>query len=166
MVDLNDPVVRGYLSRLVGEEGLEMIEKMPEGEVTDEKIAEETGVLLNIVRRTLFILYENKLAVCRRERDSSSGWLTYLWRLDLSDIDFQLEKEKKKLIRNLRMRLDFEDKNVFYSCPEGCSRMVFDQAAGCEFLCLMCGEDLVFEDNIEVVEKIRERVEELEKCGC
>ncbi|MCS3924262.1 transcription factor [Methanosalsum natronophilum] len=161
MVDLNDPVVRGYLSRLVGDDGLEMIEKMPEGDITDEKIAEETGILLNIVRRTLFILYENKLAVCTRERDSSSGWLTYLWHLDLSDIEHQLEKERKKLLRNLRTRLDFEENNVFYRCPESCLRMVFEEATETEFLCINCGEDLVFEDNSEMVNAIRKRVDAL-----
>ena len=66
MVELNDKVVRGYLMSLVGEDGLKMIEGMPEGEVTDEEIAAKTGVLLNTVRRTLFILYENKFAVCRK----------------------------------------------------------------------------------------------------
>lgn len=163
MIDLNDPVIRGYLLRLVGEEGLEMIEKMPEGEVTDEEIAQASEVLLNIVRRTLFILYENKLAVCRRERDSSSGWLTYLWHLDMSDIESQLSKEKKKLSRHLQTRLEFEEDNVFYVCPEGCTRMSFNDAADCEFLCLMCGEDLVFDDNSELIKKMKRRIEELNK---
>jgi len=43
-----------------------MIGDMPEGDVTDEEIAAKSGVLLNTVRRTLFILYENKFAICRR----------------------------------------------------------------------------------------------------
>ena len=42
LVDIDDKVIRGYLVSLVGEDGLEMIEKMPEGEVTDEEIAENT----------------------------------------------------------------------------------------------------------------------------
>jgi transcription initiation factor TFIIE subunit alpha len=121
LIDLNDPVVRGYLVRLVGEDGLLMIENMPEGEVTDEQISQATGILLNIVRRTLFILNENKLAVCRRERDSSSGWLTYLWTLDMTDIGPQLMKEKKRLVKNLRVRLKFEEDNVFYACPKDVS---------------------------------------------
>ncbi|MCX9025926.1 MAG: transcription factor, partial [Candidatus Methanoperedens sp.] len=70
MIDLNDPVIKGYLINLVGEEGYKVVANMPEGEVTDEKIAQATGVLLNIVRRTLFILYENRLANYRRERDT------------------------------------------------------------------------------------------------
>ncbi|SES84594.1 Transcription factor E (TFE) [Methanococcoides vulcani] len=162
MTDLNDPVVRGYLIQLMGEEGLEMIEKMPaEGEVTDEQIAEATGVMLNIVRRTLFIMNENKLAICRRERDSSSGWLTYLWQLDLSDIESHLAKEKKKLFKNLQLRLESEEDNVFYTCPEGCVRFQFNDASECEFLCPACGEDLMFEDNSPMVEKLTKRLDEL-----
>ncbi len=163
MIDLNNPVIRGYLIRLVGEEGLEMIRNMPEGEVTDEQIAQATGIVLNIVRRTLFILNENKLAVCRRERDSSSGWLTYLWTLDMSDVEHQLGKEKKRLIKNLRVRLAFEDGNVFYACPEGCTRMNFNEASECEFLCSLCGEDMMFEDNHAFSDIIRGRLEQLEK---
>jgi transcription initiation factor TFIIE subunit alpha len=45
LIDMNDPVIRGYLIRLVGEDGLAMIEKMPEGEVTDEQIAQATCYL-------------------------------------------------------------------------------------------------------------------------
>lgn len=163
MIDLNNPVIRGYLIRLVGEEGLEMIKNMPEGEVTDEQIAQATGILLNIVRRTLFILNENKLAVCRRERDSSSGWLTYLWTLDMSDIEPQLMKEKKRLVKNLRSRLAFEEDNVFYTCPEGCTRMNFNEATECEFLCPLCGEDMMFEDNQLFANIIQRRLGQLEK---
>ncbi len=159
MIDLNDPVVRGYLTRLVGEEGLVMIERIPEGEVTDEQIAEATEVLLNVVRRTLFIMSENKLAVCRRERDSNSGWLTYLWHLDMTDIEPQLAKEKKRLTKNLDMRLDFEEDNVFYVCPDGCVRMLFNDAVENEFLCPMCGEDLIFNDNADFTEALKKRLE-------
>jgi transcription initiation factor TFIIE subunit alpha len=161
LVDINDKVIRGYLMSLVGEEGLQMIEKMPEGEVTDEEIAAKTGILLNTVRRTLFILHENKFAICRRERDSNSGWLTYLWHLDFSDIEHQLLKEKKKLLRNLKTRLEFEENNVFYTCPQGCVRLLFDEATETEFLCPMCGEDLVFYDNSYFIEVLKKRVDAL-----
>jgi transcription initiation factor TFIIE subunit alpha len=161
LIDLNDPVIRGYLLRLVGEEGMGMIEKMPEGEVTDEQVAEASEVLLNIVRRTLFILLENKLAVCRRERDSNSGWLTYLWHLDMSDVEPQLVKEKKNITKNLQVRLEFEENNVFYACPEGCARLLFNDAAEYEFLCPICGEDLMFKDNANFIETIKRRLDGL-----
>jgi len=162
VTDSNDPVVRGYLMQLIGEEGIEMIENMPEGEVTDEQIAEASGVMLNIVRRTLFIMNENNLAVCRRERDSSSGWLTYLWQLDLSDIESHLVKEKKRIVKNLEMRYNFEVDSVFYTCPEGCVRFEFKEASKCEFMCPVCGEDMMFEDNSDTVKKLRDRLDALE----
>lgn len=156
-------MVRGYLVQLLGEEGVTMIEKMPEGEVTDEEISVATGVVLNIIRRNLFIMNENKLAVCRRERDGNSGWLTYLWHLDMKNIDTDLSKEKKRLVKNLRIYLEFEEDNMFYVCPDGCVRTLFDDAATCEFLCSECGEDLIFEDNTQVVEALKKRLKELEQ---
>ena len=161
LVELNDKVIRGYLMSHVGEEGLKMIEEMPEGEVKDEEIAAKSGVPLNTVRRILFILYENKFAIYRREKDPNSGWLTYLWHLDFSNIENQLMKEKKKLLRNLKVRLDFEENNVFYTCPQGCVRLLFNEATETEFLCPMCGEDLVYHENSRFVRVLKKRVDDL-----
>ncbi len=162
MVDLNDPVVRGYFINLVGEEGFKVVEKMPDNEVTDEKIAEVTGVLLNIVRRTLFILYENRLAVYRRVRDTDSGWLTYLWRLDLGNLDSQLEFESKKILKNLKLKLEFEDGKVFYTCKNHCSRFLFETAADLEFICPVCAEDLEYQDNESLINALKKRISKLE----
>ncbi len=163
MVDFNDPVIRGYFINLVGEEGFKVVQKMPEEEVTDEKIAEVTGVLLNIVRRTLFILYENRLAVYRRVRDTDSGWLTYLWRLDLSNLDRQLELESRRLLRNLKAKLEFEEGKVFYTCANQCARYLFEEAAELEFICPECAEDLMYQDNEPVIKALKQRISELEE---
>jgi len=162
LVDLNDPVIKGYLINLVGEEGYKVVVNMPEGEVTDEKIAQATGVLLNIVRRTLFILYENRLAVYRRERDTDSGWLTYLWKLDLSNLNRQLEIESKKLLKNLKTKLEFEEDKVFYICERRDGRFLFEMAAEMEFKCPFCGGELVFEENEPVIEALKQRIIQLE----
>jgi transcription initiation factor TFIIE subunit alpha len=162
LVDLNDPVIKGYLINLVGEEGYKVVLNMPEGEVTDEKIAQATGVLLNIVRRTLFILYENRLAVYRRERDSDSGWLTYLWKLDLSNLNRQLDLEAKKLLKNLKTKLEYEENKVFYICEKLDGRFLFEIAAEMEFKCPFCGGELVFEENEPVIEALKQRIVQLE----
>lgn len=162
MVNLNDPVIKGYFINLIGEEGYKVVEKMPETEVTDEKIAEATGVLLNIVRRTLFILYENRLAVYRRVRDTDSGWLTYLWRLDLSAMDSQLILESKKILKNLKSKLEFEDGKVFYTCKAQCGRFLFETASDLLFICPVCGEDLEYQDNESVVKALKQRINKIE----
>ena len=163
MSNLNDPVIKGYFINLIGEEGFKVVEKMPETEVTDEKIAEATGVLLNIVRRTLFILYENRLAVYRRVRDTDSGWLTYLWRLDLSTMDSQLVLESKKILKNLRSKLEFEDGKVFYTCKAQCSRFLFETASDLLFICPVCGEDLEYQENESVVKALKQRINKIEE---
>ena len=163
LVDLTDPVIRGYLISLVGEEGFKVVQNMPEGEVTDEKIAEVTGVLLNIVRRTLFILYENRLAVYRRVRDTDSGWLTYLWRLDLSNLNRQLEIETKKLLKNLKTKLEFEEGKIFYTCHKQCNRYLFETAAELEFICPVCGEELEYQDNEMTIKALKKRISRLEE---
>lgn len=162
LVDLNDPVIQSYLIKLVGEEGLKVVLKMPEDEVTDENIAHTTGVLLNIVRRTLFILYENRLASYRRERDTDSGWLTYLWKLDLGDLNRQLELESVKLLKNLKVKLEFEEDKLFYVCEKQCARFLFEAAIEFEFTCPVCGGELTFEENEPVIKALKQRISELE----
>lgn len=162
MVDLNDPVIAGYFLNLVGEEGYTVVKDMPEGEITDDKIAEATDVSLNIVRRTLFILYENRLASYRRERDTTSGWLTYLWKLDLRGLNRQLGLETKKLLKNLKAKLEFEEDKVFYVCQKNCARLLFDDATEMEFICPMCGEELEYQENEPTINALKQRISDLE----
>ena len=219
MINLDDPLIHGYLLRLIGEDGITLIKNMPEIEVTDEEIcnllnplktitkeanekvkklkaeiktAKEKGeetkklekdlkaaekeaeeckvnaegekeITLNTVRKILFILYENKFTVCHRERDANSGWLTFRWQINMDGIYHQIEREKKKLYRNLIKRKEYEDNNIFYVCPQKCLRLVFDEATETEFLCPLCGEDLVFQDNEPFKQLLDQRVEEFKE---
>jgi transcription initiation factor TFIIE subunit alpha len=161
LVNLGDPVIQGLLLNLVGEEGMDVVLNMPDGEITDDGVAEITNVPLNIVRRTLYILFENRLATYRRERNKDSGWLTYLWNIDLNGINELLEAETDKFIRNLKTKLEFENDNMFYVCTNNCGRFVFDIVAEVEFLCPNCGEDVVFEDNELIKQTLKKRINEL-----
>ena len=219
MINLDDPLIHGYLLRLIGEDGITLIQKMPPNDVTDEEIcnvlnplktisreaedkvkklkaeiktAKEKGeetkklekeltaaekeaekakenavgereITLNTVRKILFILYENKFTICHRERDANSGWLTFRWQIKMGGIYHQIEREKKKLHRNLMKRKDYEDNNIFYVCPQNCLRLVFDEATETEFLCPLCGEDLFFQDNELFKQLLDKRIEEFEE---
>ena len=219
MINLDDPLIHGYLLRLIGEDGITLIRNMPENEVTDEEICNilnplktitkeanervkklkfeiktgkekgeetkklekdlkaaekdvetskvnsegETEITLNTVRKILFILYENKFTICHRERDANSGWLTFRWQVNMDGIYHQIEREKKKLYRNLLKRKEYEDNNIFYVCPQNCLRLVFDEATETEFLCPLCGEDLVFQDNEIFKQLLDTRIEEFKE---
>ena len=219
MINLDDPLIHGYLLRLIGEDGITLIRNMPENEVTDEEICNilnplktiakeanekvkklkfeiktgkekgeetkklekdlkaaekeaettkanaegESEITLNTVRKILFILYENKFTICHRERDANSGWLTFRWQVNMDGIYHQIEREKKKLHRNLIKRKEYEDNNIFYVCPQNCLRLVFDEATETEFLCPLCGEDLVFQDNEMFKQLLDTRIEEFKE---
>ena len=219
MINLDDPLINGYLKRLIGDDGITLIKNMPEGEVTDEEIcnalnplktmakdaderakklkteikaAKEKGeetkklekdlkavekelaaanekaagekeIALNTVRKILFILYENKFTICRRERDANSGWLTFRWQINMDGLYHQIDREKKKLQRNLVKRQEYEENNIFYVCPQNCLRLVFDEATETDFLCPLCGEDLVFQENETFKELLNKRLEEFDK---
>jgi transcription initiation factor TFIIE subunit alpha len=116
-----------------------------------------------MVRRTLYILYENRLANYRRERDKDSGWLTYLWKVDLSDISRNMDEEAQKLIRRLDTRLDFEGQNVCYTCENGCGRFLFETASDYDFVCPVCHAGLDHQDNSVLVDAVGRKLEELRR---
>lgn len=164
---LNNKAIRGYIHKLVGDEGMQIVEKMvekaPDKEITDEKIAELSGINLNLVRKTLYILYENHLAIYRRERDKDSGWLTYLWKLDLDNAENMLKTETRKLIKKLERRLDFEN-NEFYVCSaEPPHRILFDYAVDSNFTCPVDDTPMSYDDNTNEKQALQERIEKLKQ---
>ena len=130
----------------------------------DKNAEGEYDISLNTVRKILFILGENKFTICKRERDTNSGWLTFRWRLNMTGIEHQLEREKKKLYRNLLKRQEYESGNLFYICPQHCVRLVFNEATENEFICPVCGDNLVYEDNEEFKALLDKRIEEFRQC--
>ncbi|MDR9382445.1 MAG: transcription factor E [Natronomonas sp.] len=158
---LNDPVIQKYLHELVGPTGMPVAAAPPDGEVTDEELAEELGLELNDVRRALFILYENDLASYRRLRDEDSGWLTYLWTFEYDSIPEQLESEMHRLLDALNERKQYERDNEFYLCGQCQLRFEFGEAMEFGFECPQCGSQLETMENSRLVDAMERRIEEL-----
>ncbi|CAI50144.1 transcription initiation factor TFE [Natronomonas pharaonis DSM 2160] len=158
---LNDPVIQKYLHELVGPTGMPVAAAPPDGEVTDEELAEELGLELNDVRRALFILYENDLASYRRLRDEDSGWLTYLWTFQYENIPEQLEEEMHRLLEALENRRQYESENEFYLCGECQLRFEFDEAMEFGFECPECGGRLESMENDRLVNAMEQHIEAL-----
>ncbi|MFB6205874.1 MAG: transcription factor [Haloglomus sp.] len=158
---LEDPVIQKYLHELVGPTGMPVAAAPPDGEVTDEELAEELGMELNDVRRALFILYENDLASYRRLRDEDSGWLTYLWTFEYENIPERLEEEMYRLLEALEEREDYERNNEFYLCEQDSIRFEFGEAMEFGFECPNCGAALTSMSNEQLVDAMERRIEEL-----
>ena len=158
---LEDPVVQTYLHELVGPRGMPVAAAPPDGEVTDEELAEELGLELNDVRRALFILYENDLASYRRLRDEDSGWLTYLWTFEYGSIPENLREEMHRLLDGLEERQAYERANEFFLCETDSIRFEFPEAMEFDFECPECGSELTSMDNAPLVDAMDERIDSL-----
>jgi len=158
---LDDPVVQKYLHELVGPTGMPVAAAPPDGEVTDEELAERLGLELNDVRRALFILYENDLATYRRVRDEDSGWLTYLWTFEYDNIPENLMDEMERLLKALEDRREYERDNEFYLCEVDSIRFEFGEAMDFGFECPECGSPLESMENENMLESIDERINSL-----
>ncbi|MFP4631897.1 MAG: transcription factor [Halobacteriota archaeon] len=160
---LQDEVVQAYLAEVVGAEGMPVAMNPTEEEIVDEDLAEKLEVDPKVVRRTLFILYENDLASYRRDRDEESGWYTYLWSFEYDNITTKLNVEMKKLYDNMEERLAYELENEFYICDIDGIRFEFSEAMDLSFNCPECGSPLEPMDNEPLVVAMEERLEELEE---
>ncbi|WP_338728144.1 transcription factor E [Haladaptatus sp. DJG-WS-42] len=155
---LEDPVIQKYLHELVGPTGMPVAAAPPDGEVTDEELAEDLGLELNDVRRALFILYENDLATYRRLRDEDSGWLTYLWTFEYDAIPENLADEMDRLLGALEERREYEQDNEFFLCEVDSIRFEFGEAMDFGFQCPECGSPLDAMDNSRLVEAMDDRI--------
>ncbi len=155
---LDNPAVRAYLIRMVGEEGLTLLEKFDRTiEKTDEQLAEETEINLNSVRNTLYTLYGKRLAQYRREKNQETGWLTYKWKLRLDNLNDALTEDMENAFDKLDAREKYEDENDFFICNTCGIVYTFNDAISVEFTC-PCGTQMEHFDNELLLNALKIRV--------
>ena len=115
-------------------------------EVTDEQIAEATGIKLNFVRKILYKFFDAGISNYTRVKDPETQWFTYYWKFDSRKAARLIEKEYNK---------HNEETNMFFVCPNGC-RYAFDEASDFQFICPRCNEKLDYEDNESIINDIKQ----------
>ncbi|MGZ4903768.1 MAG: transcription factor [Halobacteriota archaeon] len=153
--------ITAYLRNLVGEEGLDVIERLSSDEFTDQDIVNETGANLSTVRRTLFTLFSHGIASYDEKRDKQSGWIIYHWHIDFDYIQARLDADAQKLIAKLERLLNDELSHVYYTCDNNCARFAFERASEYEFMCPICSTALNYQDNAAMVAALEEKIQEL-----
>jgi transcription initiation factor TFIIE subunit alpha len=161
------PAIHTYLDRLVGEEGISLIESFPgDGEYSDEELAEKTGINLNSVRHTLYTLYEKRLAEYRRIKNNETGWLTYLWQLRMNRIYEVIAEDMAQVLEKLEARARFEEENDFYICKSCGDIFTFDMAMDSEFKCPSCDNPLEHFDNEILLRALKKRIQAIKESLC
>ena len=139
-----------------------IIQSLMDGVETDEKIAEKTGIKLNIVRKILYKLYDLKIANYKRSKNPETQWFTYSWTFDEDELINRIRKDCEEKTARLREELDREENNIFFVCPLGHVRYNFDEASDEDFFC-PCGEEVEFQDNKINIESIQKQIKQTEK---
>lgn len=161
---LKDEAIRAYLSRLIGDGGLDLLERFPEdGEFSDEELAEKTGINLNSVRHTLYTLYEKRLAEYRRLKNTETGWLTYLWTMRLDRIENAIQEDMKIMLEKLEARESYEEKNDFYLC-RNCGTFTFNEVMEIDFVCPRCSQPVEHFDNEPLLSALKKRIAAIREC--
>ncbi len=160
---LADPEAKQFLLEIVGDEGIEVVRALMGREVTDEKLAEETQLKLNIVRKVLYKLYDYRLASYVRTKDKEIGWYIYTWQLDLGKVFDILTARKRRILEELTKKLEFETGNIFFLCKKDNTKVPFDIASENEFRCPACNETMGYTDNKRVIASLEGEIERLRK---
>mgnify|MGYP006297635485 CR=1 FL=1 len=156
------PEFEKILNRVAGEHGSDVVKILiEEGETTDEEIANETGIRLNLVRKILYDLYDNRVVDYRRTRDEDTGWYTYRWHVEPSEALELMDENKRTLMNKLQERLEHEKNTMFFSCGDECPRIEFDEAVENEFKCPNCGERMEEFDNSGIIQALERQIESL-----
>ena len=132
------------------------------GEVTDDEIANKTGIRLNSVRKILYKLYDHSLVAMRRTRDENTGWFIFHWKLQPDQLEGCIINQKKRVLEKLKIRLEYEKNHDFYYCfTPGCKKIPFEEAMEVVFKCPQCGKPLVHYDNTKLIQVLNKKIEQL-----
>ncbi|MCX8202600.1 MAG: hypothetical protein N3G74_02250 [Candidatus Micrarchaeota archaeon] len=141
---LYNPLVTSYLKSNFGENSIKVISAAME-EMTDDAIAARCKLKVAEVRAILNKLYNYKMAEYKRIKDRDTGWFSYLWKIDVSNILEIIKEQTANRISELDRHIEKMNTEFIYYCPQ-CSKtnlISFDLAADLMFRCPNCESKLL-----------------------
>ncbi|MFH0748906.1 MAG: transcription factor [Candidatus Bathyarchaeota archaeon] len=164
MIAVTDDVLCKVARIIGGEDAVKIILMLKElGVTTDDQMLSKTELKLNDVRKILFKLYNYSIVQCDRSRDKDTGWFIFRWRIQPDQVEGFINNQKRRILKILKNRLEYEEKHDFYYCgTPGCSRVTFVDAIELIFRCPVCGNALQHFDNTQFIEVLINRIGVLE----
>jgi transcription initiation factor TFIIE subunit alpha len=162
---VSEDLMKKIANVLGGEDAVKVVVALNKlREATDDELLNETGIKLNDVRKALNKLYNHSIVQCDRLRDEQTGWFIFRWRIQPDQFEGFIKNQKRKILRILKKRLDYESGNQFFYCGTlGDSRVTFEEAMEMIFRCPDCGKKLEQFDNKDIIKTLSDKIEELEK---
>lgn len=163
--NIDDATLMKVAQALGEEEAIQLIEILKDSdEITDDDIANKTGIRLNSVRKILYKLYDHSLVSLRRTRDPKTGWFIFHWKLQPDQLEGFILSQKRRVLEKLNSRLEYEKNHDFYYCETaGCKRVPFEEAVELVFRCPTCGKPLNHYENGKMIQALTRKVETVRK---
>ena len=164
MAAITDDILRKVANTIGGEDAVKVVMALKElGEATDDQLLPKTEMKLNNIRKMLFKLYNHSIVQCSNSRDKDTGWFIFRWRLQPDQVEGFINNQKRRILKILKSRLEYEEKYDFYYCytPE-CRKITFEDAVELIFRCPTCGKALQHYDNSAMVKVLADKIEQLE----
>lgn len=156
--------IEEILLNILGEEGLPLIRELSGKEnVSEFDLATKTRQDIKVIRKMLYILYNNNLVGFIRKKDKIKGWYIYYWTLLPESIRFSYLKMKRNHLERFKQELEDEKKELFFVCNNNCVRLNFDQAMDFEFHCPECGELANQDDGKKRIEDLDKKIKDTEE---
>ncbi|MBL7100861.1 MAG: hypothetical protein ISS23_02825 [Nanoarchaeota archaeon] len=161
---LTKEVTEYLVKEIAGEDTVKLVGLLKDKDNISEFIlAEKLRLTVNTVRNMLYRLQEHNLVTSIRKKDKKKGWYIYYWTFNTPQARSLVMVVKQRKLEELRKRLEVETQEIFYVCPGKCTRFKMEHAMDYDFKCPECGNILQEENNLKLIGKIREKIEEIEK---
>ncbi len=162
---LTNKLIQDTIVEVVGEDVMPVVDYLKEKRnISEFKIAEALNIEVNRIRNILYRLHTHNLVTYIRKKDKLKGWYISYWTLNLKAVLTIQVKMKKNQVELLKERLEREEENIngFFICPNLCSRLSLDKAMFYNFKCPECGTLMNQQDNTKTIERLKERIADLE----
>lgn len=126
-------------------------------------ISEEIGFTVSQIRSILYNLKAKNLIDYDRRKDKEKGWYLYYWKVLPQNFETVYLNEKKNKLEQFKERLENEQTNNFYICPNFCKRLSFEEALENNFTCNVCGALMNEENKTRKIDMLKRNIEEHEK---
>ena len=152
------------LTPILGGDGLPLIEELIGKEnISEFDLATKTKKDIKVVRKMLYLLYNNNLVGFTRKKDKQKGWYVYYWTLLPESVRFSYFKARSERLEQIKSELAEENKELFFTCPNKCVRLNFDQGMDFEFHCPECGELISQDSDEKKVPLLKQEISQIEE---
>jgi len=126
-----------FVEEISGNKGLKIVECIGDG-TTDERIEEQTSLKIAEIRSLLNHLHSYGVVEYTREKNLTSGWFTYTWKVNADRALQNFMAMKQREYTELKIQYSTAENACIYGCRNKCVKLAFDIAMEHEFRCPSC----------------------------